>query len=242
MISINDDILSRLEARSYDISKEPLTNLPPICIPNQNSIISLDAAIEPLISLLPNLQTFVFIAKEKCSNPSDNLTQDESASIMLYSMDWKPMDQCLYYVLNSTLRSDDRQKLKPWFLYLTLFVKALSRLPSISISVYRQVEMNLIERYSVEKTFVWWSFSLCRLSREKIQLNKSLTKSNSHTLFTIECHTGKDIRKHSYFTNEDEIILMAASQFKVLSSFTNDDGQHEIHLKQIPSINPLSIC
>jgi hypothetical protein len=90
MISINDDIIKRLEARSYDIYKEPLTHLTPISIPDQKSSVSLDKAVEPLTCLLPNLETFVCIAKEKCENPGDGLTQDESASIMLYTMDWQP--------------------------------------------------------------------------------------------------------------------------------------------------------
>ncbi|CAF1551511.1 unnamed protein product, partial [Rotaria sordida] len=164
MVSINDDMVKRLEARSYDIFQEPLTPLTPICIHDQKSIISLEQAVEPLISILPNLQTFVSIAKEKCENPSDGLTQDESASIMLYSMDWQPMEQCLYYVLNAILRCNDREKLKPWLLYLTLFIRALSRLPSISVIVYRQVQIGLTERYPIEKTFIWWTFSLCTLS------------------------------------------------------------------------------
>ncbi|CAF3540530.1 unnamed protein product [Rotaria sp. Silwood1] len=239
MISINDDAIKRLEARSYDIFQEPLTPLIPICIHDQKTSISLEKAIEPLISILPNLQTFVFIAKEKCEDPADGLTQDESASIMLYSMDWQPMEQCLYYVLNATLRSNDREKLKPWFLYLTLFIRALSRLPSISVIVYRQVQIGLTERYPIGNTFIWWAFSLCTLSLEAFQSNEYLQQTNTHTLFTIDCHSGKDIRKHSYFSNEDQILLMAASEFKVISSVKNTDNQNIIYLKEIQSNNPL---
>jgi hypothetical protein len=239
MISINDDIIKRLEARSYDIYKEPLTHLTPISIPDQKSSVSLDKAVEPLTCLLPNLETFVCIAKEKCENPGDGLTQDESASIMLYTMDWQPMEQCLYYVLNSTLRSTDRQKLKPWFLYLTLFIKALSRLPSISLNVYRQVEIDVIDKYPLGNTFIWWAFSLCSLSSTIFQSNENLNQSNTRTVFTIECHSGKDIRKHSYFPNEDQIILMTASEFKVILSMRNNDNQHIIHLKEIESNNSL---
>ena len=41
MSSANDDRLKRLEARSYDLFKEPLTYRSPVDIPNANSIVSL---------------------------------------------------------------------------------------------------------------------------------------------------------------------------------------------------------
>ncbi|CAF3258630.1 unnamed protein product [Rotaria sp. Silwood2] len=239
MVSINDDMVKRLEARSYDIFQEPLTPLIPIYIHNQKSSIPLETAVEPLMSILPNLQTFVSIAKEKCEDPADGLTQDESASIMLYSMDWQPMEQCLYYALNATLRSNDREKLKPWLLYLTLFIRALSRLPSISVIVYRQVQIGLTERYPIGNTFIWWAFSLCTLSLDIYQSHEYLNKTNTHTIFTIECHSGKDIRKHSYFSNEDQILLMAASEFKVMSSVKKTDNQNILYLKEIQSNEPL---
>jgi Ran GTPase-activating protein (RanGAP) involved in mRNA processing and transport len=239
MISINDDRIKRLETRSYDISKEPLTHRIPISIPDENSTISLEQAIVPLLDLLPNVETFVCIVKDKCANPADGLTVDESASIMLYSMDWQPTEQCLHYVLNSALRSEDRQQLKPWLLYLRLLIKSLSHLPSLSLTVYRQVEVDLIENYSSEKTFIWWAFSLCSLSFDTFQSNEHLNKKNPRTIFSIECHSGKDIRKHSYYSNEDQILLMAASKFQIISSLENNNNQHIIHLKEIPSVYPL---
>ncbi|CAF4918695.1 unnamed protein product, partial [Rotaria magnacalcarata] len=70
------------------------------------------------------------MAKEKCKKPADGLTHDESASIMLYSMGWEPIEQCLYFALNAALRSEDRGNLDPWYLYLKLILTALSRLPT----------------------------------------------------------------------------------------------------------------
>ncbi|CAF5057832.1 unnamed protein product, partial [Rotaria magnacalcarata] len=57
-------------------------------------IVSLEVAVEPLMSLLPSIQTYVRLSKQKCENPADGLTQDESASIMLCTMRWQPLDQC----------------------------------------------------------------------------------------------------------------------------------------------------
>ncbi|CAF1439601.1 unnamed protein product, partial [Adineta ricciae] len=225
MLSINDDTIKRIETRSYDIFKEPLTNLSFPHILNDNSNISLDESVEPLLSFLPNLLSFVKIAKEKCSNPKDNLTSDESAAIMLYTMDWQPMEECLYHSLNSTLRSNDRQTFKYWFPFLRLFLRALSRLSSISTTVYRHVQINLIDRYPVDQIFHWWAFSLCRLSTEKCE-------SDASTQFIIECYSGKDIRNHSYFPDEDQILLMSGTAFQVRSH-----GPSRIYLEEISSMN-----
>ncbi len=74
----------------------------------------------------------VYIVKQNCNNPEDNLTPDESASIMLYSMEWSSREKSFYFILNKSLRSENRQLLKPWFLYLRLFLHALSKLPSFN--------------------------------------------------------------------------------------------------------------
>src|SRR5690348_11766103 len=77
-------------------------------------IVSIDQAIQPLISFIPNIEKYIEMVKQKCLNPADGLTSDESASIMIYSMLWQPFDQCLYYQLNSTLDILNKIKLEPW--------------------------------------------------------------------------------------------------------------------------------
>ena len=227
--------MKRLETRSCDILNESLTNRKPISIPDQNMNISLETAIEPLIELLPNLQFYASIVKDKCANPGDGLTSDQSASIMLYSMHWEPAEQCLYYALNSALRSESRLELKPWFLYLTLLIKAVYHLPSISFPVYRRIQLDLSEKYPVGQTFIWRGFVLCSM----LQLEENSDNTSPYTTFIIEGHSGKDIRKHCFFPDDDQIIFTAASQFQVLSSVHNDQGQYIIHLKEVQSTQSL---
>ncbi|CAF2114819.1 unnamed protein product [Rotaria magnacalcarata] len=112
--------------RMSDIAKEPLEILMPIGGYEDMLLVSLEIAVEPLTSFLPAVQSYAYAVKERCENPSDGLTPDQSAAIMLYSMGWKPLDKCLYVALNATLRSKDRSKLEPWLLYLKLFLTALS--------------------------------------------------------------------------------------------------------------------
>jgi hypothetical protein len=230
--------------RISDIAKEPLEVLLPIAGYEQMPIVSLEEAVEKLVHLLPLIRTYVHVAKERCKKPAEGLTQDESASIMLYTMGWKPLDQCLYIVLNDALRSKDREKLTPWFLYLRLFLNALFRLPSIPRTVFRGVKLDLSEQYIKGDTIVWWGFSSCTVVMDVLQSELFLGKKDVRTMFTIECLNGKDIHKHSFFLSEDEILLLPATHFKVKSCL-NQGNLNLIHLEEtkpkFPLLQPLSL-
>ncbi|CAF4845225.1 unnamed protein product, partial [Rotaria sp. Silwood1] len=66
-----------------------------------------------------------------------------------------------------------------------------------------------------------------------------LGTKGSRTFFTIQCHSGKDIKKYSYFKAEDEILLPAARQFKVESCLTQGTDFYMIQLKEIQPPFPL---
>ena len=95
--------------RISDLAHEPTETYAPITGYANEPTASLQNAVEPLVSFLPTISHHAARAKCKCRNPpSAGLTLDESASIILYSMEWDPHNQCLYVVLNETLRSGDR--------------------------------------------------------------------------------------------------------------------------------------
>ena len=52
-------------------------------------LVSLEEAVEKLVHILPRVQTYAYVAKQRCKTPADGLTQDESAAIVLYTMGWK---------------------------------------------------------------------------------------------------------------------------------------------------------
>src|SRR4051812_12475752 len=111
----NDDDKLQHNQRVADFAAEPRRMLMPIQGYEKKPLVSLEKAIEPIVEYVPDVKRMAYIAKERCNKPpADNLSLDESASLMLYSMEWKPHEECLYYVLNSTLRSEDRNKLIPW--------------------------------------------------------------------------------------------------------------------------------
>jgi len=225
--------------RFADIAAEPRKMLLPIEGYQNKPLVSIEKAVEPLHHLLPGIQNKVWIAKENCETPANGLSTDESASIYLYSMEWEPQEQCLYFVLNATLRHKNRQNLKPWFLYLKLILTALARLPPTRLTVYRGVKLNLVDDYPEGKSFVWWGFSSCTSSLKALQSEQFLGKTGIRTMFVIECYSGKDIQQHSYFEAENEYVLPAARQFKVKACLDQGNGLHIIQLQETEPPFPL---
>ncbi|CAM4756689.1 unnamed protein product, partial [Rotaria magnacalcarata] len=134
--------------RFSDIAGEPCRMLMPIQGYEKKPLVSLEEAVEPIVEYVPGVKRMVYVSKMKCAELSPGkLSIDEAASITLYSMEWEPQDECLYYVLNQTLRNENRQKLKPWFLFLRLILTALAQLPSITSNVFRGVKRDMRKEY-----------------------------------------------------------------------------------------------
>ena len=113
-----------------DVGKEPKQMLKPISGYEKEPILPLEEACKPLEEILDEeLKDNIIIAKMNSKNPANQLSQDESASIHLYTMEWERSENSLYAVLNRTLRLADRSKLRPWFRYLKLFLTGVFKLP-----------------------------------------------------------------------------------------------------------------
>jgi hypothetical protein len=235
----NNDALQKNTSRFKDMVGEPLRMLLPIQGYENMPLVPLEEAVFPLVSLVPQIKRMVYIVKERCDDPKDGLTIDESASIMLYTLEWVPKQKSFYFIFNTALRAENRQRLKPWFRYLKLILTALSKLPSSRRCIYRGVRANLHQSYPKGRIFVWWGFSSCTLTLEVLQAEDFLGKKGNRTMFTIECDTGKDVRNHSIFPTEDEILLPAARQFKVVSCLDSGNNLHIIQLKEIEPVFPL---
>ncbi|CAF3936512.1 unnamed protein product [Adineta steineri] len=237
-----DEYFAQRVLRLTDIPKEPMNFLMPISGYEKMPIVSLEEAVEPLLSILPTVKSYARAAKKQCKKPADNLTQDESASIMLYSMGWEPLDECLYCALNATLRSKNRSSLKPWFLFLRLFLGALFRLPPIPhLTVFRGVKLDLSKQFEEDETFIWWGFSSCTTSIKVLQSEQFLGMEGTRTMFTIHCNSARDIRKHSYFPSEDEVLLLAGTEFQVKGILNQGHGLRTIQLQEVQSDEPMLI-
>jgi hypothetical protein len=226
--------------RFSDIAGESCQMLMPIQGYEKQPLVSLEEAVESIVQLVPDVKRMAFVAKEKCQKtPANNLSIDESASIILYSMDWEPQEQCLYHVLNKTLREKNRKQLIPWFRYLKLVLTALSRLPSSHHVVFRGIKGDIRKDYQEGKTIYWWGFSSCTTKMSVLKNEDFLGSSGTRTMFTIECFSGKDIRQHSDFQSEDEILLLPGRQFKVISCLPQGLDLYLIQLKETEPDYPL---
>jgi hypothetical protein len=231
--------------RISDFDEDPSAILIPIQGYEKKPLVTLEEAVEPLVEFVPDVQGMTHLAKMKCKKPpADNLSIDESAAIMLYSMEWEPQEECLYYVLNATLRSENRKQLVPWFLFLKLLLTAFARLPTLNRFVYRGIKRDMRKDYPKGATVIWWGFSSCTSTMDVLENEQFLGSEGTRTFFTIECTSGIDIREHSFFKKEDEILLPPGRQFTVVSCLNQPGGLHIIQLKEIqppyPFLKPLS--
>lgn len=227
--------------RFFDFEAEPGAMLMPIQGYEEKPLVSLEEAVEPIVSVVPDVKRMVYVAKKKCKRIRDNkLSLDESASLMLYTMEWEPYEECLYVVLNATLRAANRKKLVPWFLYLKLVLTAFDRLPPPNLSVvYRGVKRDLRQDYCKGDTVIWWGFSSCTSTLDVLESEQFLGSTGARTLFTIQCASGKDIQKYSSIPSEDEMVLLPARQFQVVACLKQSGDLYMIQLKEIQPPYPL---
>ena len=54
----------------------------------QEPLLPLEEACEPLLPIIPRLEVNIWVAKQNSKEPADDLTEDESATIRLYTMEW----------------------------------------------------------------------------------------------------------------------------------------------------------
>ncbi len=115
---------------------------------------------------------------------------------------------------------------------MKLFFTALSLLPSDKRTIFRGVRGDLKSGYRKGEKIVWWGFSSCTSTHDVLSNESFMGRSGKRTLFTIESQSGKEIQQHSYFKDENEVLLPAAREFQVESVFPQDDGLCLIPLKE----------
>ena len=204
--------------RFFDIAGVSMRKLPPLRGFENAPLVSFEQAIEPLIPHVPEIERMVDTIKNCTILSKTSLSTDESLSIALYSMEWNPLEKSFSSILNETLRDPKRETLLPsWFKFLRLFLTGLSKISwTDHRTIFRGVKLDLRSRYKEGARIVWWGFPSCTkiIGVEKEQF---VGKSGTRTLFTIECNTEENIREHSFFTKEDEILL-PGREFEVITS------------------------
>ena len=208
--------------------------LDPIIGYAQEPLLSLADACSPLVNIVHDLFRYVSMALERTPDrPADGLTRAESASIRLYTMEWKKEQRSFYTILNHTLRTADRQCLQPWFRYLKLFLTALTKIPCAPLQVvWRGVAKDITEQFPDGSEVIWWAFSSCTTRLCTLESDQYLGQSGRRTLLSIEVFNGRNIRAHSDFHTEDEILMLPGTFMRVQSHLNPARDLHIIHLTQ----------
>ena len=231
--------------RFSDIGGEPLRRLPPIRGFENEELVLFEEATEPLIGVVPEIEHMLDIVHDHNTKPKNGLSKDKSSSITLHSMEWNPREKSFYCILNETLWGKRREiLLPPWLKFLRLFFTSLSELPSANHRIiYRGVKIDLRDQYKINERIVWWGFSSCTKTLDVLENEEFVGKSGIRTVFTIESDTGKHIGEHSFYSEEDEILLLPGREFEIVSSVDMGNQLTMIHLKEVqpwfPNLPPL---
>jgi hypothetical protein len=218
-----------------NIINEITADLGPIVGYADEAMLPLSKACSPLANILHDMSSYVQMALDETpEQPPDGLTVDESAAIRLYTIEWAPPHRSLYSMLNYTLKSEDREHLRPYFKYLKLFLTALIKLPCVPpLTLWRGVTKNLSAEFPPGTPVTWWAFSSCTTELTVLENNMYLGDTGDRTLFSVEAINGRTIRAHSHFVTEEEILLLCGTHMIVQSQFSPAPELHIIHLKQV---------
>ena len=101
-------------SRYIDFRDKPISRLlAPITAYEDASQVVLEESIKAVPHLFKRIGGNVWVAKENSKNPANDLTQNEPASIQLYTRQFHS-EPCLYQVLNRAICDKNRQSLRPW--------------------------------------------------------------------------------------------------------------------------------
>ncbi|CAF5011116.1 unnamed protein product [Rotaria sp. Silwood1] len=196
-------------------------------------LLPIEEAIKPLVHLIDDIATKVYIIKQKLTtDDTDNLTLDELTAIHLYIWEGSQPTKCIYYLLNEIIRHEFPEEFQLWHPYLNLLLTALGKLPSIGhhCIVYRGVRLcDLSNEYKDDGIYTWWTFGSCLRSLDQMKSPRFLGKQGVRTVFKIDCYSGKRLP----LSEDDEIILMPGFHFQVVGKLRSLDDLNTIYIREI---------
>jgi len=161
---------------------------------------------------------------------------DAQAAITLYAKESKKRMESLNYIMNDALRSEDKARIEPFYLFIKLFTHSLYSLPSIPASVWHCVATDL--HYKKDEFVTWWAFTSCTQDMSQLGIGDFLGKG-AKTLLNITLKNGFDISLFS--SSKEKEILVPPSKFQVTDSIKAGDSLYIIELVQLPQNDPLFI-
>ncbi|CAF4495439.1 unnamed protein product [Rotaria sp. Silwood2] len=154
----------------FDAAEETLAPIIPISGYMNGPLLPLQEAVRKCFRGSGRYDQAVQEVLKLPENLIGNLTRNEAAAIRLYTLETDPR---FYTKLNTMLRLEDRNQIKPYFSYLKLMMKGLSKLPPIRSTIWRVVSEDLHEKYTIGKKITWWAFSSCTSSVDIFNIPKN---------------------------------------------------------------------
>mmetsp|Transcript_150539 Transcript_150539/g.274006 ORF Transcript_150539/g.274006 Transcript_150539/m.274006 type:complete len:441 (+) Transcript_150539:71-1393(+) len=142
------------------------------------------------------------------------MTLDEVAAINLYTQ-----ETVLYHIMNRLLGAKNGDLIPPFLPYIKLLLTALYKLPAVTAHVDRGVAIcvdDLDEQYGKGDLVTWWRFS--STTRTIGTLEDFLDRGADGTIFTVDILTGVDIKSFSSNDEEDEVLLLPGTTYRVHST------------------------
>ncbi|CAF3737411.1 unnamed protein product [Rotaria socialis] len=206
--------------------------LQPIDNFKDKSILSIDVALQSVLSIVDRLDHYIEDAKHSRHYPSDHgLTEDEAVAIYLYTNDWN--GQSLNRVLNSALQSESQTALKSWLSFLKLFNAALRKLPTVHNTLWRGLPFDVVEKLNENEDLILCSIISCSSSStiiEHLLDDKSI-------ICSVKSFSGKNIQGYTAKNEEDEVLLLPGTRLRVKrKQLNNEQDKPIIYLEEINEV------
>jgi len=226
--------VNHIGSRITDVGNEEVGSpLPPLTGLANGPLCSFKEATKLLKPFVKNLDQFENVCLFFAEDQEDSiLNTDEIAAIHLYTLEWSPREDSLYFILNNAMRQRNRESLKPFFPYLRLLLNSLAKLPRYSMEtvLWRGVRANLEKGYQKMKKKIWWGMSSTTLNMDA--LSTFLGSEGERTLFSIQTDFGVDIGKYSAFPSEAEVLLFPCITLQIVNKYSPSPGLLIIQMKE----------
>ena len=83
---------------------------------------------------------------------------------------------------------------------------------------------------STRTIIIWWGFSSCTETMKVME--RFIGRSGVRTIFMIDCINGKAIKSHSFYKDENEILLMPGTYLRVVDKWSPADDLYMIRLQE----------
>ena len=77
---------------------------------------------------------------------------------------------------------------------------------------------------------------ICTSAISTLEEENTFGKTGQRTMFTIQCQSGKDIRRHAYDPSRDEVLLLPGRQLRAISCLSAADDLTIVQLDELESL------